>query len=372
MPGPNEESSETSERPENESIDAARPGHDRVSGQGPGSDDDALAGRTLEFSHSGERLRLDLFLCAKLPGRSRAFIQKLIDEGWIEIPNLPVSREIKSSSAVLDGFEVKVTLPPTRKSTIEPEPIPLDLIYEDEHLAAVDKPPDLVMHPSPHQVNGTLVNGLLYHLTDLSGIGGEERPGIVHRLDRYTSGVVIVAKDDLTHQLLSTQFKDRTIKKTYLAILRGQWTAREGTINLPIGRSFLNRKRMMVRTDGQGRDSVTNYRIEEDFDGYAFVRLKPETGRTHQIRVHMAKIRTPVACDALYGREQRIFDSELARRKRSHDEQPILSRQALHASEISFIHPIFERRMHFKSPLPADMQALLDALRKYRAVGTAP
>ena len=323
-------------------------------------------GTVLEFTHAGERTRLDLFLCSQLPGRSRSFVQKLVDEGCIEFVSPEDSRGIKSSMAVLDGAVIRVRIPPARKSSIDPENIPLRILYEDDDLAVIDKDPGITVHPSSHQLHGTLVNSLLYHLENLSGIGGEERPGIVHRLDRFTSGALVVAKNDLSHQQLSTQFKERTIKKTYLAILRGEWTALEGCINLPIGRSYYNRKRMMVRADGEGRESITYYRIREGFDGYAFVEVRPRTGRTHQIRVHMAKIRMPVACDMLYGREREIYVTTLNRRSRPADEVPLITRQALHASEIECAHPRSGEVMRFSAPLPEDMSNLLEALRLYR------
>lgn len=329
---------------------------------------------TFEFAHSGNKIRLDRFLCDNLPGRSRSFIQKLIEDQNVEFVDSvptdaekPPTREIKASTAVRDGAIVRVTIPPARKTDIEPENIPLLILYEDEDLAVIEKPAGLVVHPSSHQHHGTLVNGLLFHLRNLSGIGGEERPGIVHRLDRFTSGVLVVAKNDFTHQSLSTQFKERTVKKTYLAIVRGEWTAREGCLNLPIGRSYYDRKRMMVRTDGEGRESITYYSILEGFDGYAYVEVKPRTGRTHQIRVHMAKIRLPVACDSLYGREKEIFDSTLERRQRAADEPPLIDRQALHALTIEFVHPRSGETQSFTSPLPTDMENLLHALRQHRS-----
>jgi 23S rRNA pseudouridine1911/1915/1917 synthase len=323
-------------------------------------------GTVLTFVHAGDKTRLDLFLCKSLPGRSRSYVQKLIEEGWVRLPQIGSDVDIKASTAIRDGFTVEVTLPPSRKSTIEPEDIPIEVLYEDRDLAVIDKPPGLIVHPSAQQLHGTLVNGLLYRLDDLSGIGGEERPGIVHRLDRHTSGVMIVAKNDRSHQILSAQFKDRTIKKVYLAIVRGEWTAHEGTIDLPIGRSYFNRKRMMVRTDGFGRESLTRYRILEAFDGYAFVKVEPQTGRTHQIRVHMAKIRLPVACDNLYGREQKVFLSDLVRRPRESGERPLLARQALHANSLRFRHPVGGEELEFQVPLPQDIQSLLEALRQHR------
>ena len=321
---------------------------------------------TIELLNTKAKSRLDVFLCQSLPGRSRSFIQKLIEGNWVVVVDLPVSREIKSSTMVRQGSTVRVTFPALRKSDLEPEAVALDVLYEDEDIAVINKPSNLVMHPTAQQSRGTLVNRLLHHISDLSGIGGEERPGIVHRLDRDTSGVVVVAKHDVVHQELSRQFKDREVQKTYVAVLRGEWTAREGSIHLPIGHSITNRKRMMVRVDSRGKDSVTDYRIVEDFDGYAFAEIQPRTGRTHQIRVHMAKIRLPIACDGTYGREQRIFESDLARRRRQPNEAPIMARQALHAESIVIVHPKTHERLRFTTPPPADFKRLLEALRAHR------
>ena len=322
----------------------------------------------MEFIRDGEKVRLDLFLCEKLPERSRTYIQKLIDNNWVQVSDLPLSQEIKPSTMIARGIKVHVTFPPNKKSELKPENLHLEILYEDKDLAVVNKPAGLMMHPSAHQFHGTLVNGLLYHLKNLSGIGGEERPGIVHRLDRYTSGVVVVAKNDLAHQALSQQFKDRVIKKTYVAVLRGQWTAREGFIQLPIGRSVINRKRMMVRVDGQGKEAVTSYKIIEEFDGYAFAEIKPLTGRTHQIRVHMSKIRLPVACDGIYGREQKITLRHLEGKQPHSSEQPIIQRQALHARRIHFQHPSNNQEVEFEVDVPMDMHNLLETLRKCRSL----
>ncbi len=326
---------------------------------------------TIEFVNADEKLRLDLFLCSQLPGRSRAFIQRLIDENWVSIPDLPVSREVKSATTVLAGMRVRVTFPPTRPSELLPDETPLEIIYEDSDVAVVNKPPNLVMHPSAHQLEGTLVNRLLHHLDDLSGIGGHERPGIVHRLDRDTSGVLVVAKHDVAHQALSRQFKEREIEKTYVAVLRGELTAREGSIHLPIGRSVTNRKRMMVRVDGHGKEALTEYEVLEEFDGYVFAEIRPRTGRTHQIRVHMAKIRLPVACDSVYGRERSIFASDLCRRPRARGEEPLIVRQALHARRLAFRHPTSGASLAFEAQLPEDMSRLLAALREHRALHAA-
>jgi 23S rRNA pseudouridine1911/1915/1917 synthase len=323
-------------------------------------------GSVLELLHSGEKVRLDLFLCQALPGRSRSFIQKLIDGRCVEILGSPAGHEPKPASLLAPGTRVRVTFPPIKPSELHPQDIPLRIIYECDEFAVIDKPAGIVMHPSAHQDQGTLVNGLLFHLKRLSGIGGEYRPGIVHRLDKDTSGVLLVAKNDVAHQALSSQFKERRIQKVYTAILRGEWTAREGSISLPIGRSIVHRKRMMVRTDGLGKEALTSYRIVEAFDGYALAEVSPHTGRTHQIRVHMAKIRLPVACDPIYGREQRIGPAMLRRQPATREEAPLIARHALHASRIRFFHPLTGEVLTFESPLPDDMAALLDGLRRYR------
>ncbi len=321
----------------------------------------------LEFRHHAERQRLDLFLCSQLPGRSRAFIQKLIEEKNVSIEGEQGPRGLKASFLVPPGAVVRVTIPPPRKLDLEPRDIPIEILYQDPDVVVVNKPPGLVVHPSPNQDENTLVHALLFHLKDLSGIGGEERPGIVHRLDRDTSGVLLVAKTDRAHHQLSTQFKSRTIQKTYWAIVRGEPLAAEGRLDLPIGRSYYHRKKMMVRADRGSREAVTDYRVLESFDGYALVEVQPKTGRTHQIRVHMAKIRLPVACDSLYGKEKRILHSEITRGPREALEEPVIARQALHARSIEFVHPVGGERLRFEAPLPADMARLLDDLRAHRA-----
>ncbi len=320
----------------------------------------------LEVVNTLEPTRLDLFLCAHLPGRSRAFIQKLIHGGRIELPSSAGPKDVKPSSTIPTGSVVRITIPPVRKLNLVPEDISLEVIFEDQDLAVIAKPAGLAVHPTKDQEEITLVHGLLHRLKDLSGIGGEERPGIVHRLDRDTSGVILVAKSDRAHQQLSLQFKDRSIQKTYWAILRGTPPAREGRLDLAIGRSYYHRKKMMVRTDRGSREAVTEYKILEEFEGYAFAEISPRTGRTHQIRVHMAKIRTPVACDQLYGREKRIYRSELAGKPREPQEAPLIERQALHARSIRFGHPVTGEEMRFEVDMPPDMTRLLAALREHR------
>ncbi len=321
----------------------------------------------LEFTHHAERQRLDLFLCSQLPGRSRSFIQKLIEENNVAIEGEGGPRDLKASSLVPAGALVKVTIPPPRKLDLEPRNIPIEILYQDSDLVVINKPPGLVVHPSPNQDEDTLVHALLFHLKDLSGIGGEERPGIVHRLDRDTSGILLVAKTDRAHHQLSIQFKSRTIQKTYWAVVRGEPLASEGRLDLPIGRSYYHRKKMMVRADRGSREAVTDYRVLESFDGYALVEVYPKTGRTHQIRVHLAKIRLPIACDGLYGREKRILLSEITGTSREPLEEPLIARQALHARSIEFVHPVGGERRRFEAPLPDDIGRLIDSLRAHRS-----
>jgi 23S rRNA pseudouridine1911/1915/1917 synthase len=319
-----------------------------------------------QLSYTGPEARLDLVLAEQLPQYSRTYLQQLIEDGFVELSPSP-SKEIKPSVKVSPGAVIRVVVPPPRRPSRAPEPIPLEFLYEDEHIAVIDKPAGLAVHPAPYQEGSTLVNALLYWLEDLSGIAGVERPGIVHRLDKETSGVLVVAKHDVAHHSLAYQFRERQVHKTYLAIVRGEPVEWEGRVNYPIGRSPTHSKKMVVRGDGTGRTAVTDYRVLERFDGYALVECYPATGRTHQIRVHLAAIHLPVAGDKLYGREKVVFLSELKRRPREPGEAPILSRHALHAVSICFRHPVSREEVTFTAPLHSDMLNLLHALQRYRS-----
>ena len=318
-----------------------------------------------EFTNAGERERLDLFLFKQLPGHSRAFFQRLIEEGCVTLS--PVPRLVKPALKVPQGGLVRVVIPPPRKLDLTPQDVPLDILYEDPQLAVLDKPAGLPVHPSPDQLSHTLVHALLYRLRDLSSIGGEERPGIVHRLDKETSGVLVVAKTDFAHNSLALQFKERSIHKTYLTIVRGEPEAWEGHIDLPLGKSYTHSKKQTVRWDGTGRKAVTDYRVLEKYRGYSLLEVYPRTGRTHQIRVHLASQKLPVACDKLYGREKRIYLSDLRGQPQDEGEHPLLERQALHASSLSFLHPLTREELCFSAPLHPDMHALLKALERHRA-----
>ncbi len=231
------------------------------------------------------------------------------------------------------------------------EAIPLEVVFQDQHLLVLNKPAGLVVHPGAGRASGTLVNALLHHVKDLSGVGGVLRPGIVHRLDRGTSGLLVVAKDDATHRALAAQFAARGVEKEYLALVLGVPSPREGEIDKPIGRHPVQRKRMAVRAGG--RSALSTYRVLEAFDGAALLRVTIHTGRTHQIRVHLASIGHPVAGDATYGVRRRATSEALA----------LLDRPALHAALLAFDHPANGRRLRFESPLPSDMAHVVCLLR---------
>ncbi len=317
-----------------------------------------------ELTNGEGTRRLDQFLSEELCGHSRSYLQKLIGSGCVELVP-PPGKPIKASLKIAPGTRVKVEIPPPRKMSLEPVAIPLNFLHEDEHLAVIDKPAGITVHPAPNQDEPTLVNALLHWIGDLSGIGGEERPGIVHRLDRETSGVMLVAKNDRAHQGLSEQFKQRTVKKTYLAVSRGELRGLEGTLDGPIGRSRSHSKKMVIVPAGEGREARTDYKVKEIYKGYSLIECHPHTGRTHQIRVHLASIRLPVACDKLYGREKQIYPSDLMGNKRTPGEVPVIERHALHAAEIVFSHPLTGEEMSFSAPLHADMNTLVENLRKY-------
>ncbi len=355
-------------RKEGSSLEPKRERCDADEPPSPQSDGDESAPPEVhEFIHEGEPQRLDTLLAERLPEHSRAFLQKLVDQGYVTVPKL--RRDVKASTKISRGMSVRCHVPPPRKIDLSPKNIPFDLLYEDEFLAVIDKPAGLAVHPAPSQVGDTLVNALLYRLSNLSGVGGEERPGIVHRLDKETSGVLLVAKNDLAHRALAHQFKERLVHKTYLAISRGEPKEWEGSIDRPLGRSYTHSKKQMVRVDGTGREAITAYRVLERFRGYALIEVYPKTGRTHQIRVHLASLHLPIAADKLYGREKQIYLSDLRGQTRTQAEQPILSRHALHAASISFQHPLTQQEMAFSARLPQDMHALLKGVEQYRSHG---
>ena len=298
-------------------------------------------------------VRLDTFLRAKHPGTSRGAWQRLIEEGQV----LVNGKATKPTHTPRAGEQISIEQPEVRPAVAQPEAIPLDILFEDRSLLVLNKAPGLVVHPAAGHDDGTLVNALLHHCAgSLSGIGGQARPGIVHRLDKETSGCLVVAKNDETHLALSAQFAGRQVKKIYQAVVCGIPAEPSGEIEAPIARHPTERKRMAVCAVGEGRTARTSYRILERLAAAAWVEAQIHTGRTHQIRVHFQFLGHPVAGDQIYGLKQNRKLRDL-----KYYEAP---RVLLHAYELSFTHPRTNKTMKFQAPLPADFQAALKALRR--------
>jgi 23S rRNA pseudouridine1911/1915/1917 synthase len=292
--------------------------------------------------------RLDRYLAETWPDLSRSRLQHLIADGLVSVNSAPV----RSSYKVREGDLLSVCIPSSSPLAVSPEDIPLCVIYEDQDLLVIDKPAGLVVHPAPGHPSGTLVNALLAHCPDLAGIGGVERPGIVHRLDKDTSGLMVVAKNECAHQSLTRQIQERTVIKRYLALVNGELRPPQGTIDAPIGRDPRNRKRMAVV--GDGRAASSSYTTLQRLGPYSLLEVQIHTGRTHQIRVHLAHVGHPVVGDVVYGRKGRRAASEPG-------EQP-LKRQFLHAAALGFRLPSTSEYREFHSELPADLKIVLEAL----------
>ncbi len=297
--------------------------------------------------------RLDSALATALPQFSRARIQALIAEDALNIGG-KLAIDASSKKFAGQGFELSVPAPKPDKA--EAQDIALDIIFEDEHLIVVNKPAGLVVHPAAGHADGTLVNALLHHCHgQLSGIGGVQRPGIVHRIDKDTSGLLVVAKSDVAHEGLAKLFATHDIERKYFAIVGGIPTPPAGTVRTQIGRSTINRKKMAVLPENKGRHAVTHFRTRENFAKTALVECTLETGRTHQVRVHMAHIGHPLIGDSVYSNRQNPY--------RIGPNQSKFDRQALHAASLGFIHPVSGETLRFDSGLPEDMQLLLSLLR---------
>ena len=309
----------------------------------------------VEPEHDG--LRLDNFLTALLPDWSRSRIQRLIRDGCVRVSAAgreQPPRAARASTTVHAGQTVDVDVPPAAPATPEPEALPLRIIYQDADLVVLDKPAGMVVHPAAGHPGGTLVNALLHHVKDLSGVGGELRPGIVHRLDRGTSGVMVVAKHDAAHQELSRQFADREVDKEYVALVWGVVQAGR-RIDAAIGRDPGDRQKMSTRAR-RARSAVTRVTFAQHLTGVSLLRVGIATGRTHQIRVHLSAIGHPIVGDPTYGGVHRRVARNLKAVMR-------LDRPFLHSFRLAFTHPVDGRRVEFESPLPPDLQGVLDEIR---------
>ena len=298
------------------------------------------AGRTWEFSVNAAGGRLDQFLAGQGLKLTRSRLRNLINDGMARLNGQPA----RPSQRVRQGDLVSLTVPPPRELDLTPQSLPLDVVYQDGQIIVVDKPAGLSVHPGPGHPDGTLVNALLARCPDIQGIGGAIRPGIVHRLDKDTSGLMMVAKTEGAHHHLSAQIKDRRVTKGYLALTVGVSQPPQGIIDAPIARDPRNRKRMGVVIGG--REARTRYETVETFDGYALVELYLETGRTHQARVHLAYLGHPLLGDSVYGRGS-----------------PLLARHFLHAHHLGFQHPTSGEPLDFRAPLPPDLAVVVASLR---------
>ena len=303
-----------------------------------------------------DKKRADLFLAERATGLTRSRIKKLIDAKLVMVNRVPV----KASHRLRQGDVVELNMPPPRKPAITPEPIPLEVIFEDESILVINKPAGMVVHPAAGNYTGTLVHALLAHCRFLSGIGGEQRPGIVHRLDKGTSGLLVVAKNDAAHLHLARQFKNHLVTKQYQALVRGRIKGEFGNIALEIGRHSSDRKKMSVRTR-KGRSALTEWRAIERFDACTLLDVDIKTGRTHQIRVHLAAVRHPIAGDSVYGGEKQYVVRTADHKQPS--ALKCLKRPFLHAYRLGFAHPVSGQRLMFTQPLPKDLLAFLTILR---------
>ena len=293
----------------------------------------------MEFTAAQDGLRVDVFLAGCLPELTRSAVQRLLAEGSVTCGGAPVRKNARTEA----GAVYAVTLPEARPVETAAQDIPLDIVYEDGDVLVINKPKGLVVHPAAGHEDGTLVNALLYHCGDsLSGVGGERRPGIVHRIDRDTSGLIIAAKNDYAHQFLSAQLADHTLARTYECIVVGNLREDSGTVDAPIARDSRDRKRMAVVPGG--RRAVTHWEVIARYPGYTHVRCRLETGRTHQIRVHMAYLGHPILGDTVYGAKKAV---------------PGLTGQCLHAVGLQFIHPRTKELVSLTCPLPEEFTAML-------------
>jgi 23S rRNA pseudouridine1911/1915/1917 synthase len=305
--------------------------------------------RVLTVDDSAAGIRLDRWLTGAFPELSRARVQALIDGGLVRIGGA----RTKAAHRLRAGEAVEIEIPPPPPQELEPEPMALTIVHEDEHVLVVDKPAGMVVHPGAGVSRGTLAAGALAHAPAIAGVGGQRRPGIVHRLDKGTSGLLVLAKTTPAYHALVGQLAAREVTREYLAIVHGRMARAEGRVDAPIGRDPLHRQRMAVRPPGEGRRAVTRFRVLERFDAFTLVECRLETGRTHQIRVHLASLGHPVAGDTVYGRGRPPLPVEV-------------DGVALHAARLVFVHPATQQRMEFSVALPTRIARLVSHLRDNR------
>lgn len=314
---------------------------------------------TLYVGHTIKEHRIDKYLHGRFRNFSRRFMQDAIKTGNVKVNG----KIVKASFKLSTGDRIDLTIPEPPSKEIPPEDIPLDIIYEDSDLIVLNKQADMIVHPARGNTRGTLVNALAYHSDELSSGLGEFRPGIVHRLDKDTTGVMVVTKNDIAQWKVAKQFERRKVKKTYLAIVHGTPDLSADRVNAPLGVHPRIREKYAIRPE-IGKEAITFYEVLEEFRGFSLLRLTPRTGRTHQIRVHLSYIKHPIVGDDMYGGKL-VYEWQLADTEPA-PQAPLISRCALHAHALQFKHPTTAKTMTFEAPLPQDMQNLLDMLRQYR------
>jgi 23S rRNA pseudouridine1911/1915/1917 synthase len=324
--------------------------------------DETLIEHTARLKVDGTRL--DQYLCNLFGDLSRSIVQRVIEAGGVQVNG----KLAKASYKVRHGDKLVVRPPEPPRGGPEPENIPLEILHEDEYLAVINKPPDMVVHPAKGNWTGTLVNALRHHFPQLSGLNGDYRAGIVHRLDRDTSGVILVAKEEVTHRDLALLFEQRKVFKEYLAITAGMLDRDSDYIEGRIAHHKVDRIKMIIadEEDEDAKDACTYYEVIERFRGYSFCRCQPRTGRTHQIRVHLVSVGCPILADKVYSGRDKIRLSDLVPGVEEADDRVLLSRQALHAHRLRFRHPRTGAIVEAEAPLPSEFAATLEVLRKHR------
>ncbi len=315
---------------------------------------------SIAVGRSVRQRRIDNYLHKRFSNFSRVQLQKMIKDGDVKLNG----QAVKRSSKISPGDQIVLILPEVKKREILPEDIPLDIIYEDESIIVINKQAGIIVHPARGNTHGTLVNALVHHTNKLSSGLGELRPGIVHRLDRNTTGVMVAAKNDKAQGKIAKQFQNRVVQKHYLAVVHGVPQLHSDRIKAPLGVHPRRREKYSIRPD-VGKEAVTFYEVLEEFRGYALLKLSPKTGRTHQLRVHLSYIKHPIVADDMYGGKI-VYPWQLADKKPA-VEDPIINRPALHANFLKFRHPETDKFVTFESALPEDMKGLLELLRKYRS-----